>query len=135
MPRVTGIGGCFFRVADPEKTRDWYQQHLGFNTDEFGTNFEWRQSSEPEKKGFSQWSPFKAATDYFDGSFMMNYRVDDLEALVTELKEKGVEIIDEIQSEDYGKFVHIRDGDGQMVELWEPVDDVYDEMVGDGRTS
>ena len=129
-----GIGGVFFKVPNPEKTRDWYKQHLGFNTDEYGSNFEWRQADDTNKKGFTQWSPFKAESDYFDANFMINYRVTDLVALVEKLKSQGVEIVDEIDTYDYGKFIHIRDGDGHMVELWEPVDEVYDEMVGEGRT-
>ena len=128
------IGGVFFKVADPEKTRNWYRDHLGLVTDQYGSNFEWRQADEGTQKGFTQWSPFKADSNYFEGQFMINYRVSDLEALVSSLTKQGVEILDEMDVLDYGKFIHIRDGDGNMVELWEPIDDVYDEMVGDGRT-
>lgn len=80
--RVTGIGGIFFKTRNPNQVKDWYQKHLGFNVDEYGTCFEWRQADEGTKKGFSQWSPFKQTTNYFDPSkkdFMINYRVDDLE--------------------------------------------------------
>ena len=86
------------------------------------------------KKGFTQWSPFKPDSDYFDGHFMMNYRVTDMDALVKALKDKGVEIVDEVETHDYGKFVHIIDGDGSKIELWGPNDEVYDDMVGQGRT-
>ena len=134
MKRVTGIGGVFFKVKDPSMTRDWYKQHLGFNTDEYGSNFEWRQADEGVKKGFTQWSPFNENSSYFDQDFMINYRVPDLEGLLEDLKAKGVEIVDEVQQEDYGKFVHIIDGDGNKVELWEPNDESYDDMVGEGRT-
>ena len=134
MKRVTGIGGVFFKVKDPSMTRDWYKQHLGFNTDEYGSNFEWRQADEGVKKGFTQWSPFKESSSYFDQDFMINYRVSNLDGLLDDLRTKGVEIVDEVQQEDYGKFVHIIDGDGNKVELWEPNDESYDDMVGEGRT-
>ena len=134
MKRVTGIGGVFFKVKDPAMTRDWYKQHLGFNTDEYGSNFEWRQADEGVKKGFTQWSPFKESSSYFDQDFMINYRVSNLDGLLDDLRTKGVEIVDEVQQEDYGKFVHIIDGDGNKVELWEPNDESYDDMVGEGRT-
>lgn len=134
--RVTGIGGIFFKVKDPNATKSWYQKHLGLNTDTYGTTFEWRSSENPEKMGFSQWSPMKDDTQYFKPSekdFMVNYRVENLEQLVKELREEGVTILDEIQSFDYGKFVHILDPDGHSIELWEPVDTVYDGIV-EGRT-
>ncbi len=134
MTRATGIGGIFFKVADPEKTRQWYKDHLQLGTDDYGSNFEWRQADEGTAKGFTQWSPFKQSSDYFAGQFMINYRVTNLEALVEELRAKGVEIVDQIDSQEIGKFVHIIDGDGTRVELWEAFDDEYDKMVGDGRT-
>jgi len=113
MPKAKAIGGIFFKVKDTAATRDWYKEHLGLNTDDYGTNFEWRQADEGTQKGFTQWSPFKSDSDYFNAPFMINYRVDDLVGLVEELRAKGVEIVDDIQEEDYGKFVHIRDGDGR----------------------
>lgn len=134
--RVTGIGGIFFKVKDPNATKSWYQTHLGLNTDEYGTTFEWRSSENPEKKGFSQWSPMQEDTTYFQPSqkdFMINYRVEDLEGLVKALKEEGVQILDQIETYEYGKFVHILDPDGHSIELWEPVDKVYDGLVN-GRT-
>lgn len=134
--RVTGIGGIFFKVQDPAATKSWYQTHLGLNTDAYGTTFEWRSSENPEKMGFSQWSPMKDDTTYFKPSekdFMVNYRVENLVELVEALKGEGVTILDEIASYDYGKFVHILDPDGHSIELWEPLDDVYDGIV-EGRT-
>ena len=131
--RVRGIGGIFFKVADPAATRDWYRTHLGLGTDEHGTNFEWRRADDPSKPGYSQWSPFAADTTYFGPpaqSFMINYRVDDLAGLVAELRRAGVTIVDEIAAYDYGKFVHILDGDGQQIELWEPDDEQYGLIVG-----
>ena len=91
--------------------------------------FEWRQSDKPDKKGLTQWSPFPATTDYFAPSekeFMINYRVEDLTALVKELKKEGVVIVDTIEEYDYGKFVHILDDEGNKIELWEPVDAAFD---------
>ena len=129
MARVRGIGGVFFRCNDPAAQRDWYKQHLGLNTDDYGTNFEWRQADNPEKKGYSQWSPFKAETTYFESAFMINYRVDDLDLLLVKLKQSGVEILGDVSVEDYGKFVHIRDPEGQRIELWEPNDDEYEKIL------
>lgn len=134
--RVTGIGGIFFKTKNPSQTKDWYSKHLGFNTDQYGTCFEWRQADDGTKKGFSQWSPFDDSTTYFQPSekeFMINYRVEDLEWLVGKLKKEGVNILDEIETYDYGKFVHILDPDGNKIELWEPVDDIFDTGVK-GRT-
>lgn len=136
MKRVTGVGGIFFKCEDPDKIKAWYAQHLGFRTDQWGTNFEWRQGADPEKKGFTQWSPFSADTKYFEPStkeFMINFRVENLEALVPILKAEGVTVLDEIETFDYGKFVHILDTEGNKIELWEPVDEDYDRIV-DGRT-
>lgn len=134
--RVTGIGGIFFKVKDPDKTKSWYQTHLGLNTDQYGTTFEWRNSEKPAHKGFTQWSPMKDDTTYFKPSekdFMINYRVENLVEMVSQLKAEGVIILDEIEDTEYGKFVHILDPDGHSIELWEPIDEVYDELVG-GRT-
>lgn len=129
--KVTGIGGIFFKCKDPKVIRDWYQAHLGLNTNPYGAVFEWYQGIDSTQKGFTQWSPFKETTKYFEPStkdFMINYRVADLEALVTELKQNGVTIVDTIQAYDYGKFVHIMDPEGNNIELWEPNDVVYEKM-------
>lgn len=123
MKKVTGIGGIFFKCKDAGKIRDWYKTHLGLNTDQYGATFEWREAADPERKGATQWSAFEDSTKYFEPSakeFMINYRVDNLEALVEELKKEGVTIVDEIESYDYGKFVHIIDIEGNKIELWEP---------------
>ena len=131
MKRVTGIGGIFFKCKDPKKVREWYQTHLGLNTNQYGAVFEWYQGADSTKKGFSQWSPFKETTKYFEPStkeFMINYRVENLEALVVELKKEGITVTDSIQSVDYGKFVHIMDIEGNKIELWEPNDIVYEKL-------
>ena len=134
--RVQGIGGIFFISEYPGKIKMWYKKHLGLDTDQYGTSFEWRQADDPNRKGFSQWSPFNSATKYFnpsDKEFMINYRVEDLEWLVEELKKEGVTVLDEIENFDYGKFVHIIDPEGNKIELWQPVDEVFDSGIK-GRT-
>jgi predicted enzyme related to lactoylglutathione lyase len=133
MKKVTGIGGIFFKCKDPKKVREWYQTHLGLNTNQYGAVFEWRQGADTTKKGFTQWSPFGEKTKYFEPStkdFMINYRVENLEALLRQLKTEGVTITDTIETFDYGKFVHIVDIEGNKIELWEPNDEVY-EKLGD----
>jgi predicted enzyme related to lactoylglutathione lyase len=136
MKKVTGIGGIFFKCKNPDKIKEWYKAHLGLNTDEYGTNFEWRQGADFTKKGYTQWSPFSESTKYFDPStkdFMINYRVENLAELVLELQKGGVTILDSIETFDYGKFVHIEDIEGNKIELWEPNDVEYDKIVS-GRT-
>lgn len=116
--------------------KEWYKTHLGLDTDQYGTNFEWWQGADSTRKGFTQWSPFSATTKYFEPStrdFMINYRVGNLEALVAELKKEGVTITDTIESFEYGKFAHVLDVEGNKVELWEPNDTEYEKIVG-GRT-
>ena len=124
MKKVTGIGGIFFKCKDPEKMKEWYNNHLGIDAGKYGATFEWRQAEDPTKKGTTAWNPFSEKTKYFDPStreFMINYRVENLEALVEELKKEGVTITDAIESVDYGKFVHIMDPEGNKIELWEPM--------------
>lgn len=136
MKRVTGIGGIFFKCQDPEKMRNWYQKHLGIDTDQYGTYFEWKQADDSSKKGFTQWSPFDENTKYFEPSkqaYMINYRVDNLEKLVETLKQEGIEFTDEIECFDYGKFIHLLDIEGNKIELWEPNDIAFDKIVV-GRT-
>lgn len=136
MKKVTGIGGIFFKCKDPEKIKEWYKTNLGFETDQWGTNFEWRQTDNPAEKGFTQWSPFPETTNYIKPStkdFMINYRVENMENLVEELKKNGVIVLDEIEIFEYGKFVHILDIEGNKIELWEPNDIEYDKIVV-GRT-
>lgn len=131
MKKVTGIGGIFFKCKDPKKMREWYQKNLGLNTNQYGSVFEWYQGADSTKKGFTQWSPFGEKTKYFEPStkdFMINYRVDNLQALVEELKKTGVTVVDTIETADYGKFVHILDEEGNKLELWEPNDIEYEKL-------
>ncbi len=137
MKKVTGVGGIFFKTKDPEKMKEWYNKNLGLVTNEYGSVFEFRESDRPENKAYSVWSPFKDDTDYFQPSekeFMINYRVENIEALVVELQKSGVTICDEIETYEYGKFVHILDPENNKIELWEPVDSVFQGMY-DGKTT
>ncbi len=123
MKKVTGIGGIFFKCKDTKAINEWYKTHLGFDTSPYGTSFEWRQSDDTSKKGLTQWNPFAENTKYFEPStkdFMINYRVDNLDALVDELRKENVTIVDSIAVYDYGTFVHIMDAEGNKIELWEP---------------
>ena len=124
--RVTGIGGVFFKTKDPHAIKDWYNKHLGFNTDQWGCTFWWK-----DKEGndcSTQWSPFKADTDYFkpsDKDFMMNFRVENLEELLDTLRDEGVMVMDEIQKVEEVKFGWIIDPEGNKIELWEPNDKAF----------
>lgn len=125
MKKVTGIGGIFFKCKDPNKMREWYKTHLGLNTNDYGASFEWYEHDDPTKKGVTQWNPFPETTTYFEPSakdFMINYRVENLTELVEQLKKEGVTIADNIETYDYGKFVHILDAEGNKIQLWEPRD-------------
>jgi len=123
IPKVTGIGGVFFFSDNPKETKDWYAKNLGFDTNDWGSTFESRDLHNPEEINSLQWSPFKKGDEYFSPSkkdFMINYRVQNIEGLVSQLKENGVTVLDEIATYDYGKFVHIMDAEGNKIELWEP---------------
>lgn len=125
-PKVIGIGGVFFLSENTDSLKNWYSENLGFSTDEYGATFPSRNMTRPDEVNYLQWSPFKQDTDYFEPSkreFMINYRVQNLEGLLTKLKENGVTILDEIASYSYGKFVHIMDLEGNKIELWEPIDE------------
>lgn len=133
-PKVTGIGGIFFKTKDPDKIKEWYSQHLGLEVNQWGSTFEFRNADRPEEINYLQWSTFKEDTEYFKPSekqFMINYRVQHLPELVEELKKNGVTVVDEIEEYDYGKFVHIMDPEGNKIELWEPVDKVFTDMGGE----
>lgn len=135
--KVTGVGGIFFKCQDPDKIKEWYSKNLGFNTDQYGALFEFRDTDAPEKKNYLQWSPFKDDTTYFEPSkkeFMINFRVANIEKLVEQLRKDGVQILDDIATYDYGKFVHIMDIEGNKIELWEPVDQVFTDSY-DGDTT
>ncbi|NOR28778.1 MAG: hypothetical protein GQ540_09675 [Lutibacter sp.] len=123
LKRVTGIGGLFFKTENPEKLKEWYKNHLGFNTDDWGCTF-WGKD-EKGNKASTQWSPFKNDTTYFSPStkeYMFNYRVHNLKKLLMKLKKEEITIVGEVEEYEYGKFGWILDPDGNKIELWEPID-------------
>lgn len=127
-PRITGIGGIFFKSEDPKELKAWYAEHFGMPTNEYGAMFEFREGADPRSIGYLQWSPFSQKTTYFAPSekpFMINYRVKGIEALVDELKASGATVTDSIATYEYGKFVHVMDPEGNKLELWEPMDSVF----------
>lgn len=129
--KVTGIGGIFFKCKNPKQIRAWYQQHLGLKTNEYGTVFEWRQGADSSRKGFTQWSPFSEKTTYFAPSlndFMINYRVENLDALVRQLRNDSIPVLDSMEITSYGKFIHILDPEGHKIELWEPDDADFEQL-------
>lgn len=122
--RVTGIGGIFFKTENPDATKAWYKKHLGFDTDQYGCTFWWKNNDGEDCS--TQWSPFPKDTEYYEPSkkdFMFNYRVENLEKLLEELRKENVTVVSGIDTYEYGKFAHIMDNDGNKIELWEPIDD------------
>lgn len=125
MKRVTGVGGVFFKNKDPEKLKEWYVKYLGLESGPQGQiMFSWLERDKPEKVGHTIWSPFPEDTDYFEpskASFMINYRIENLNALLQQLKKEGVEVSDRRFEDDMiGKFGYILDPEGNSIELWEP---------------
>lgn len=126
MKRVTGIGGIFIKSADTARLRAWYKKHLGIDIEDWGgTAFRWAGPHNPDGHGTTVWSVFEASSDYFAPStapFMVNYRVDDVRALVDVLRQEGCQVIDKIDESEFGKFGWVVDPDGNKIELWEPPD-------------
>lgn len=134
--RVTGIGGIFFKVENPDSIKQWYYKNLGLAPNDYGSMFEFRESDSKDI-AYLQWSPFNKETKYFEPSrkdFMINYRVVNIENLVEELKANGVTVLDTIETYEYGKFVHILDPDSNKIELWEPNDDSFQKLY-EGKTT
>ena len=124
MKRVTGIGGVFFKARDPAALREWYRRHLGINAEEWGgTAFQWRHADNPEGQGTTVWSVFDPDSSYFGAggqAYMINYRVDDLDALIAALRQEGCQVDDKTDSSEFGKFGWVTDPEGNRIELWEP---------------
>ncbi len=124
MARVTGIGGVFLRTKDPKAMAKWYSEHLGITLADFnGTAFQWSDEV-PAGTGMTAWSAFPQDTSYFgDGpqTSMINYRVDDLDALLASLSAAGVWIDPKREAYAYGQFAWIKDCDGNRLELWQPL--------------
>jgi catechol 2,3-dioxygenase-like lactoylglutathione lyase family enzyme len=121
--RILGIGGVFFKSANRNQMREWYSQHLGLADKGGGAMLPWREHDDPQKEHVTVWTIFPASTTYFDpghAPFMINYIVDDLDALLDRLKEEGVKIDAKRMNESYGRFAWIYDLDGNKIELWQP---------------
>ncbi len=135
--KVRGIGGIFFKAQNVKNLNQWYYKNLGIVPNEYGTLFEFRSATDPNQKNYLQWSPFNEKTKYFEPSqkqFMINYRVQDLKKLKTELEKNSVQILDTIESYEYGKFLHIMDPEGNKIELWEAVDTEFTRLYN-GKTN
>ncbi len=124
MKRVTGIGGIFFKAKDAPKLHAWYKRHLGIDIQEWGgAAFSWTDSDNKPMGGTTIWSIGSEGSDQFSPStapFMINYRVEDLYAMVKVLKEEGCHVLDKIEDSEYGKFAWVIDPEGNKVELWQP---------------
>ena len=124
MKRVTGIGGIFFKAKDPKALGQWYQTHLGLDVQAWGgVAFPWATADNPGGAGTTLWNPFSADTTYFApsaASFMVNFRVHDLHALLAALRAEGCEVDSKVEESEYGKFGWVMDPEGNRVELWQP---------------
>ncbi len=124
MKRVTGIGGIFFKSSDPAALAAWYQRHLGLAVESWGgVAFRWQTPDNPSGVGSTMWCPFKADTDYFapsQAAFMLNFRVDDLQALLAVLRQEGVQVLEKTESSEFGEFGWVLDPEGNKIELWQP---------------
>ena len=126
MKRVTGIGGIFFKAEDATALRAWYQKHLGIQVEDYGgAVFKWRNEENPEQRGSTVWSIFPASSTYFTPSnkpMMINYRVENLTALLEQLKKEGVTVDEHTEELEYGRFGWVMDPEGNRIELWEPAE-------------
>ena len=122
--RVTGIGGIFFKARDPDALRAWYRRHLGLDIQEWGgLAFRWHDAGVPEPDGATVWSIFPADSTYFAPSsapFMINYRVRDLDALLSALRAEGCAVDERTETSEFGQFGWVMDPEGHRIELWEP---------------
>ena len=121
MARVTGIGGVFLKARDPKALTAWYAQHLGIKMADYGgASFEWKDEV-PAGTGQTSWMIFPETTKHFPGSVMINYRVDDLDALLAQLVAANVQVDPKRDEASYGKFAWITDPEGNRIELWQPL--------------
>ena len=124
MGKVVGIGGVFFKSEDPEKLKRWYIDNLGLEPDDAGyVYFRWEKQVKSGVRGYTLWGPFSSDTKYFDSSkkpCMVNFVVDDLVAVLDRLREKGVEVDDQVAEHEEGRFGWFMDPEGNKVELWQP---------------
>ena len=124
MRRVTGIGGIFFKARDQAALTAWYRERLGVPVEEWGgAVFRWRDEADPRRRGATIWSLLQADTDHFAPSeheFMLNFRVDDVRALIAQLKAEGCTVVGDVEESEYGVFGWVMDPEGNKVELWQP---------------
>jgi catechol 2,3-dioxygenase-like lactoylglutathione lyase family enzyme len=121
--RIVGIGGIFFKSVDQERLRRWYRDQLGMDSSDHGLTFPWRSQTDPSKEHVTVWSVFPSTSTYFEPSpagFMINYIVENLDALLDRLRENGTPIDPKREDYAYGRFAWIYDPDGNKIELWEP---------------
>jgi len=126
--KVIGIGGVFFKFNDPKKMNDWYKNVLGLTTNDYGVLFAFNTKS--NATSYLQLGTFEKNSDYFGSpqqQGMINFRVDNMDKLVEKLKENDVQILNDMEEFEYGKFLHISDPEGNRIELWEPVDNAFSE--------
>ena len=125
MARVTGIGGVFFKTRnDRAALADWYQKNLGIQLESWGGAILKWPDDKADDKGLTVWHTADKDSKWFspsDSAFMINYRVDNLDELIAQLRANGIEIIQGPESAENGKFAWILDPDGNKVELWEPM--------------
>ena len=137
MARVTGIGGVFFKSkADNKALAAWYEKHLGMPREDFGGVILKWSDDKAEDKGLTVWHVAESGSQWFspsDSSFMINYRVDDLDELIAQLRAGGVEVVGGPESHENGKFAWIMDPDGNKVELWEPL--IWDDKNKDASSA
>jgi catechol 2,3-dioxygenase-like lactoylglutathione lyase family enzyme len=120
MAKVTGLGGVFFKSRDPKALNAWYAEHLGLSVDDWGGV---RFDEDVSRPGYTLWTPFAADTGYFGPGaqpYMINFRVDDLHALLAQLRAAGVAVDERVEDTEYGRFGWITDPDGMRIELWQP---------------
>lgn len=124
MERVTGIGGIFFKSPDPKALGAWYRDHLGIDVQSWGAAvFDWHEDTDPARPRCTVWSPFKDDTTYFAPStarFMINYRVDNLDRMLAQLRAMGDKVDDKVDESEQGRFGWVMDPDGNRIELWQP---------------
>jgi len=123
-PRATGLGGVFFKAKDPAMRREWYRKHLGIDVQEWGgAVFFWASPANPTGAGHSVWSIMESTTKYYEpsqSSFMINYRVADLQSLIEVLKSEGCDVSEKTDDSEFGKFAWVMDPEGNRCELWQP---------------
>jgi predicted enzyme related to lactoylglutathione lyase len=126
MKRVTGIGGIFFKAKDPKALGEWYRKHLGMDIQDWGSSsgaiFPWNAEGKPEVTGMTVWNVFSNSEKLASSTapFIINYRVEDLHALISALRAEGCAVDDKVEDSEYGKFGWVMDPEGNRIELWEP---------------